>query len=179
MGLRGDAVSRQGKSRSNDTQDRKCASPEGLAVSGLQLRCASLAAQSKRTLFIQDSVTMAKRVLIIEDEPGQITILGIRLKALGYETASARDGEEGLKKAQSWNPDIILLDILIPKLDGFEVCRRLKRSPQTAKVPVIMFTALDDLDILQKSREANADDLIRKPYASGELISKIKTLLAD
>ncbi len=117
------------------------------------------------------------KILFIEDEPDQITMISLRLKKNGYEVIAAQDGEEGLKKAVEANPDLILLDVLMPGIDGLEVCRRLKKDPRTLHIPVINTTAAGMDDIEHACRMAGADDCLRKPYASEDLLLKLERLL--
>lgn len=121
---------------------------------------------------------MAQKILFIEDEPDHIEMVRMRLEASGFEFVSAKDGEEGLKKVASEKPDLILLDIVIPKIDGFEVCRRLKARPATRNTPVLVITASGLKDLDEKCLALGADDIVRKPYNSSDLVSKIKDLLS-
>ena len=120
---------------------------------------------------------MAKKILLVEDEPDQIAMLKVRLEANGYEFMSAMDGEEGLKKVNEEKPDLVLLDIIMPKMDGIEVCKRLKKDSNTKSIPVIVITAAGIKDAEQKSREVGADDYIKKPYDAADLVLKIKALV--
>lgn len=120
---------------------------------------------------------MAKKILFIEDEPDQRTIIEVRLRAAGYDVITAGDGEEGLAKTRLARPDLILLDIVIPKHDGFEVCAILKGDPETKKIPIIMLTAYGADRVEEKSFAAGADDCISKPYEPQELLQKIKSFL--
>ncbi|MDD5432513.1 MAG: response regulator [Candidatus Omnitrophica bacterium] len=120
---------------------------------------------------------MSKKILLIEDEMDQITMVSVRLKANGFKVVFAMDGEEGLKKAAEEKPDLILLDLIIPKIDGFEVSKRLKSEDSTKNIPIIAITAAGIKDIEQKCRVAGMDDFIAKPYDSMELVSKIKSFL--
>jgi len=121
---------------------------------------------------------MAQKILFIEDEADHIEMVKMRLEACGFEFISAKDGEEGLKKAASEKPDLVLLDIVIPKIDGFEVCRRLKSQPATRNTPVLVITASGLKDLEEKCLDIGADDIVRKPYNSSDLVSKIRGLLA-
>jgi len=120
-----------------------------------------------------------KKILFIEDEIDQIVMVQTRLEGSGYEVIGAMDGEEGLKKVHEENPDLILLDLIIPKIDGFEVCRRLRGCPDTSNIPVIVITASGTRDVEGKCRAVGADEIIRKPYESTDLVSKIKALLRE
>lgn len=119
---------------------------------------------------------MAK-ILIVDDEPDIVTALGIRLKSAGYEVIAAADGMEGLDAARKQNPDLILLDIMLPKLDGYKVCRILKFDENYRHIPIIMITA-KVTDINKKmGEEVGADCYITKPFNPEELMSKIKETL--
>jgi len=118
-----------------------------------------------------------KKILFIEDEPDQVMMVSMRLKKNNYEVISATEGQEGLEKVATEKPDLILVDILMPGMDGFEVCRRLREDPVTKNIPVIATTAAGMDDIEYQCRAAGADDCIRKPYDSADLLTKIKRLL--
>ena len=120
-----------------------------------------------------------KKILFIEDEPQQIMMVGMRLEANGYEVVSAMDGEDGLNKAYKERPDLILLDLIMPKLDGFTVCERLKKDPETRGIPIIVITAMEDKEVLERCRALGADDLIGKPFESKDLIRRIKSMVPD
>ncbi len=120
---------------------------------------------------------MGKKILIIEDEAELVNLIELRLKSAGFEVIAAYDGEEGLKKAQGDKPDLILLDIIMPKIDGLVVCRRLKDDPETSKIPVIIVTASGGKNLQQRSRDAGADDLVVKPFEAEDLLSKISNFL--
>lgn len=119
---------------------------------------------------------MAK-ILIVDDEPDIVTALGIRLKSAGYEAITAADGMEGLDAARKQNPDLILLDIMLPKLDGYKVCRILKFDENYRHIPIIMITA-KVTDVNKKmGEEVGADAYITKPFNPEELMAKIKETL--
>lgn len=118
-----------------------------------------------------------KKILFIEDEPDQILMISLRFEKSGYEVISSMDGLEGLKKAAAEKPDLILLDVIMPGIDGLEVCRRLRKNPATKHIPVITTTAAGMDDVEHECRTAGADDCVRKPYDSADLLLKIKRLL--
>lgn len=120
-----------------------------------------------------------KKILFIEDEPDQIELVKTRLETSGFEFISALDGQEGIKRTKEEKPDLILLDIVMPKMDGYQLCTYLKGDPRTKDIPVIMFSAAGEKDIEKKCRSCGADDLIAKPYESKELVAKIKALLKE
>ena len=118
-----------------------------------------------------------RKILFVDDEPDQVMMVSLRLQKSGYAVVSAVDGEEGLKKAREEKPALILLDVLMPGLDGFEVCRRLRKDPVTKSIPIIATTAAGVDDIESQCRAAGADDCVRKPYDSADLLKKICQLL--
>ena len=120
---------------------------------------------------------MKKKILVVDDEPDFVEFLSIRLKSSGYDVISASDGESGLKKAQKEKPDLIILDILMPKINGFELCKRLKENEFTKDMPVIMLTALAREQDLSKGLKEGADCFITKPFNSADLLYEIKTAL--
>ena len=115
-----------------------------------------------------------KKILLIDDSPDLVSLTVMRLKYAGYEAISAEDGEEGLEKALAEKPDLILLDILMPKLDGLQTLAKLKESDQTKSIPVIMLTAEGQSEQVTKAAKAGARDYIVKPYDSAVLMEKIK-----
>lgn len=115
-------------------------------------------------------------VPIVDDEPVGRETLEALLLAEGYELAFAANGPEALAQAAALNPDVILLDVMMPGMDGFEVCRRLRASPAVAEVPVIFVTALDDRDARLRGIEAGADDFVTKPYDRAELRLRVRTI---
>ncbi len=114
-------------------------------------------------------------VLIVDDEPSARDTLEALLYREGYDLAFASDGPEALEKAASLTPDVILLDVMMPGMDGFEVCRRLRADPLLAESPVIMVTALDDRDSRLRGIEAGADDFVSKPFDRVELRARVRT----
>ncbi|MDD5218610.1 MAG: response regulator [Candidatus Omnitrophica bacterium] len=120
---------------------------------------------------------MFRKVLFIEDEPDQVAVVQARLKKNGYEVITALDGEEGLIKARQEKPDLILLDVIMPKMDGREVCRRLKSNPATQASPVIAITAAGNSGIEHECIAAGASECVRKPYESAELLARMEEIL--
>ena len=118
-----------------------------------------------------------QRILIVDDEPLNVDYLEQELEDLGYETVSATDGDEALAQVTAENPDLILLDILMPGIDGFEVCTILKDDPDTRLIPVIIMTALGETRDRVRGIEAGADDFLTKPIDADELFARIRTSL--
>jgi DNA-binding response OmpR family regulator len=120
---------------------------------------------------------MTKRILVVDDEPQSLKLIGMLLKRRGYEVVSANSGTQALTKAQVESPDLIVLDIMMPGMDGYEVCRRLRADPATAGTPIIMFTARMKMDDKVTGFQAGADDYLVKPIHPEELASRVETLL--
>ncbi len=120
---------------------------------------------------------MPAKILIVEDNQENIDLLHFFLKPQGYEIITVTDGEKALQAVSENLPDIILLDIMLPKLDGFQVCERLKKDEQTKYIPIIMITALKDMKDKLKALEMGADDFITKPFENVELLARVKSLL--
>lgn len=122
---------------------------------------------------------MPKKILVVDDETELLKALSIRLKTSGYEVITASDGQEGLEKAKSLNPDLIVLDVLMPKMDGYEACRMLKFDEKYKSIPIIMLTAkAQDIDKVM-GKKVGADDYITKPFETQDLIDKIKRRLGE
>lgn len=118
-----------------------------------------------------------KKILIVDDEEHIVEMLKIRLEALGYETIEAYDGQEGFRLACEAKPDLILLDIMLPKLDGYKVSRMIKFDERYKHIPVIMITARAQESDAKRGEETGADDYVTKPFDSKELMGKIEKLL--
>ena len=117
------------------------------------------------------------KVLIVDDDKENVDLIAYFLKPQNYKIITAHDGVEALKLVEKEIPDIILLDIKLPKMDGFEVCERIKKKAPTQFIPIIMITALKDLKSKIRSLEAGADDFISKPFENIELLTRVKSLL--
>ncbi len=118
-----------------------------------------------------------KRILIVDDEKDILNVLRFRLEANNYEVLSASDGQEGLNKARSENPDLIILDLMLPKLDGYKICRILKFDENYKAIPIIIFTASAQKKDEELGMEMGADAYIAKPFESKILLEKMKELL--
>jgi signal transduction histidine kinase len=116
------------------------------------------------------------RVLIVDDQPSARESLEALLTGQGYDLAFASNGAEALAAARELEPDVILLDVMMPGMNGFEVCRQLRADPNLAEVPIIMVTALDDRESRLQSIEAGADDFATKPYDRAELRARVRTI---
>ena len=121
---------------------------------------------------------MAKgRILVVDDEIYIVHILDFSLGMEGYEVVTALDGEQALEKARSEKPDLIVLDIMMPKLDGYETCKRLKADPATKDVPVILLSAKGRNVDQKVGFEVGADDYITKPFSPRKLVERINAIL--
>jgi DNA-binding response OmpR family regulator len=117
------------------------------------------------------------RVLIADDNPQGVELLEAYLSSSNYEIATASDGEETLRKVKQWHPDLILLDIMMPKISGFEVCKRLRSDAATREIAVLMITALDQPSDIERAVEAGTDDFLTKPINKTELLLRVRSLL--
>ena len=120
---------------------------------------------------------MAKKILVCDDEPYILMALTDAVEMEGYECVTAINGKEALQKARETLPDLIMLDIMMPFMDGFEVCRELKADPGTRDIPVIMLTAKSQQVDIQKGKEVGADDYITKPFRPSTLRKKFNEVL--
>jgi DNA-binding response OmpR family regulator len=119
---------------------------------------------------------MASRVLIADDEPNIVTALEFLMKQQGYETRVARDGDEALAEVESFRPDLVLLDVMLPRRNGFEVCQKLRADGWT-DLRIVMLTAKGrDIEI-EKGLALGADAYVTKPFSTGELVERVAGLL--
>ena len=117
------------------------------------------------------------RILIADDSQLNAELLDAHLDGSGFETKLVYNGEEALAAAREWKPDLILLDVMMPKLSGFEVCRRLRADPATGGVSVLMVTALDQATDVETAVDAGTDDFITKPINKTELLLRVRAML--
>jgi DNA-binding response OmpR family regulator len=118
-----------------------------------------------------------KRILIVDDEEDILEVLKFRLEANDYEVMTASDGQEGLNKARSEKPDLMILDLMLPKIDGYKVCRMLKFDETYKSIPIIMVTAKSQQKDEDLGREMGADAYVMKPFEPEILLDKIRELL--
>ena len=119
----------------------------------------------------------ALRVLIVEDEPDIRDLLAFHLEREGYHVTKCRSGEEAVRLSQTAPPDLVLLDVMLPEMDGLEVCRRLRRDPRTQAVPIVMLTARGDEVDRVLGLELGADDYVVKPFSPRELVARVRAVL--
>lgn len=120
---------------------------------------------------------MAEKILIVDDDVDSLKLIGLMLQRHGYEVVAANAGGQGLAKADAERPNLIILDVMMPDMNGLEVCRRLRANPNTQGIPIIMFTAKTLIDDKVKGFEAGADDYLTKPTHPAELASRVKAVL--
>ncbi|HEX4056115.1 MAG TPA: response regulator [Tepidisphaeraceae bacterium] len=116
-------------------------------------------------------------VLIVDDNPQNVELLQAFLESLPVKIATAADGVEALAKVAEHKPDLILLDIMMPRMSGFQVCRRIKNDPKTKDIQVLMVTALNELGDIEQATECGTDDFVSKPVNKFELLTRVKSLL--
>jgi len=121
---------------------------------------------------------MSEKILIVDDDLDTLRLVGLMLQRQGYQISAATNGQQGLDKAFEEDPDLILLDVMMPDMDGYEVTRRLRQNPATSKTPILMFTAKTQLDDKVVGFEVGANDYLTKPTHPSELQARVKTLLA-
>ena len=116
-------------------------------------------------------------VLVVDDNQQNLELLQAYLEDMDCETVPARDGLEALEIIGKKSPDLILLDVMMPKMSGFEVCKRIKNDPKTADIPIIMVTALNEFGDIERGIDSGTDDFISKPVNKLELTTRVKTML--
>jgi PleD family two-component response regulator len=116
-------------------------------------------------------------VLIADDNPQGVELLEAYLSGTEYEVRTAADGEETLRQVTQWQPDLILLDIMMPKISGFEVCKRLRANPATSGIAILMVTALDQPSDIDRAVEAGTTDFLTKPINKAELLLRVRSAL--
>ena len=118
-----------------------------------------------------------KKILVVDDESQLVEMLQLRLEANGYEVISANNGEEGLEKAKTENPDLILLDVMMPKMNGYQVCTILKNDAQHNKIPIFLFSGKEQVDFEKIGKKVGADAITINPFDPTVLLAKIEELL--
>ena len=120
---------------------------------------------------------MTKKILLVDDEVDMVALVTLRLEAAGYDVVSAYDGEEALEKTKAEKPDLIILDVMLPKLNGYQVCEKIKNDKELSKIPIAMFSALSSKQNIEDAEKLKADAYITKPFEPQELLNTIKNLL--
>ncbi|MDC7224405.1 MAG: response regulator transcription factor [Spirochaetales bacterium] len=124
-----------------------------------------------------DKPEKKEKLLVVEDEVDIRELISFNLEMCGYEVIRASDGMEGWEKARSENPDLIVLDLMLPGIDGFEVCKRLRGEKSTQNIPIIMLTARSEEENMVKGLELGADDYVTKPFSPRVLVARVKAVL--
>ena len=120
---------------------------------------------------------MKPKILVVDDEPDAVELVSFNLKAAGFEVVTAADGAEALKRAKEHQPDLLVLDVMLPEVDGLEVCKIIRRDPSVAHIPIIMLTAkAAEIDRVL-GLELGADDYVTKPFSPRELVLRIRKIL--
>ncbi|MCB1857901.1 MAG: response regulator [Gammaproteobacteria bacterium] len=122
---------------------------------------------------------MTRKILIVDDEQNIAISVEFLMKREGFEVTVARDGEEGLERIRADRPDLVLLDVMMPKLNGFQVCEAVRSDPELAEVRIVMLTAKGREAEINKGMSLGADAYIPKPFATSDLVAKVKALLGS
>ena len=117
------------------------------------------------------------RILLVDDEPDIVETVSFMLQSRNYQVSIASGGQEGIDKAKEEHPDLLLLDIMMPGMDGYDVCMKLKADSDTKDIPIIMLTAKGESEAVLKSHSLGADDYVVKPFSLPTLLSKLKKFL--
>ena len=120
-----------------------------------------------------------KKILLVDDSTTMLMMERMALAGSGYQLLAAMDGEEAVKAARDQKPDLILLDIVLPKMDGFEVCRRLRSEDPTRDIPIIMVSTRGEERNIEKGFDSGCTDYVLKPLSGMELLTRVKSLLGD
>lgn len=120
---------------------------------------------------------MPSTVMVVDDEVGALTLIGIMLERGGFVVLKARDAFAALELLEQETPDLFILDVMMPKMDGIELCRKIRSQPNTAKIPVIILSARGDAESVKEGFEAGANDYLEKPILHHDLVTKVRTML--
>lgn len=126
-----------------------------------------------------EKLSNRKKILLIDDEPELIKAVEIRLKSIGYEVALSYDGRAGIDKAKEIKPDLIILDLVMPIMDGYSAAKILKDDPETKHIPVIILTASQREDLKTRCRELGVTSFIMKPFETSDLLMVVKAILKE
>ena len=135
------------------------------------------AEHDSRVMPNNESFLPQSTVLIVDDNPQNVELLQAFLESLPVRIITAGDGLEALRQVAEQNPDLVLLDIMMPQMSGFQVCRRLKSDPKTKDIQILMVTALNELGDIEQASECGTDDFVSKPVNKFELLTRVKSLL--
>ena len=123
-------------------------------------------------------ISMDTKILVIEDDPVGLRYVRFTLEKHGYQVIAASNGLEGLRKARTEEPDLVILDIMLPGMDGYEICHRLRAEPATARLPILMFSARSQDKDIAVGQQVGADDYLTKPAEPSEIIRRVESLLS-
>lgn len=118
-----------------------------------------------------------KKILLVDDSNTVLMMEKMLLAGCGYDIAVARDGEEGVAMAERERPDLILLDLVMPKMDGLEACKRIRAQPSTSAIPIVMVTTRSEADKMEDSYRSGCNDYVNKPINNAELLAKVRSIL--
>jgi two-component system response regulator MprA len=135
------------------------------------------AAVDERERAAPDSTGAGQHVLVVDDEAAIVDFVRLGMRYEGYRVSAATDGRSGLEMAQQLVPDVIILDVMLPDLDGLQVCQRIRAQPATAHIPILMLTAKDEVRDRVSGLESGADDYLTKPFSFEELLARVRALL--
>jgi two-component system alkaline phosphatase synthesis response regulator PhoP len=127
----------------------------------------------------KEEIPMDKKILVIEDDPATLRLIDYSLRHKGYQVLTASNGLEGLRKAHNEAPDLVILDVMLPGIDGFEICHRLRSEPDTAPLPILMLSAKAQEIDKDTGLKVGADDYLAKPADPSEIVSRVENLLAS
>jgi two-component system alkaline phosphatase synthesis response regulator PhoP len=127
----------------------------------------------------KEEMAMEKKILVIEDDPATSRLVDYSLRHEGYQVITASNGLEGIRKALKESPDLVILDVMLPGMDGFEICHRLRSEPATARLPILMFSAKAQEIDKNTGLKVGADDYLSKPAAPADILNHIEKLLAE
>ncbi len=122
---------------------------------------------------------MAKKILIVDDEPNIVTSLEFLMEQVGYEVRVARNGDAALESVRSFEPDLILLDVMLPKKSGFEVCQKIRENPLWQNIQIVMLTAKGRESEVAKGLAIGADTYITKPFSTKELVARVRQMVGE
>jgi len=122
---------------------------------------------------------VSRRILVVDDDPRLLHVVSMYLSIEGYDVDTAPNGEEGLQHLEAQRPDLVILDVMMPGIDGLEACRRIKSNPETRQIPVVLFTALSRTDDVESGRAAGANRFINKPFSLIGLGAVIRSFLSE
>ncbi len=123
-----------------------------------------------------DDMSLSK-ILVVDDNPQNLELIQAYLEDLDCEILAAEDGPKALEIVKELTPDLVILDVMMPKMSGFEVCKRLKSNPDTEDIPVIMVTALNEFGDIERALDCGTDDFLSKPVNKWELLTRVKTMM--